>query len=156
MIDAYFRTRTCLGEAANRQKIYYNRDTKPRHLKKGDWVINWHKYTVMQTLSNGWIGPFVVTFKSGTCWSVKSWSFHQDRANWVRDELAHCKQEQVIDVGTNPIKSRMTAVGVSIAYQTTDTDTIVVTIDNIALMSTVRRSLRPKTKPSHFFYYLQI
>ncbi len=67
MIDAYFRTRTCLGEAANRQKIYYNRDTKPRHLKKGDWVINWHKYTVKQTLSNGWIGPFVVTFKSGTC-----------------------------------------------------------------------------------------
>ncbi len=36
MIDAYFRTRTCLGEAANRQKMYYDRDTSPCHFKKGD------------------------------------------------------------------------------------------------------------------------
>ncbi len=27
MIDAYFRTRKCLGEAANRQRMYYDRDT---------------------------------------------------------------------------------------------------------------------------------
>ncbi len=36
MIDAYFRTRTCLGEAANRQKMCYDRDTTPHHSKKGD------------------------------------------------------------------------------------------------------------------------
>ncbi len=34
MIDAYFRTRTCLGEAANRQKMYYDRDTTPVILRK--------------------------------------------------------------------------------------------------------------------------
>ncbi len=34
MIDAYFRTRTCPGDAAKRQKMYYGRDTTPRHLRK--------------------------------------------------------------------------------------------------------------------------
>ncbi len=42
MFDAYFRTRTCLGKAVNRQKMYYDWDTTPRHFKKGDWVIYWH------------------------------------------------------------------------------------------------------------------
>ncbi len=36
MIDAYFRTRTCLVEAANRQNKFFDRDTTPRHFKKGD------------------------------------------------------------------------------------------------------------------------
>ncbi len=63
MIDAYFRTRRCLGEEANRQKMYYDRDTTPRHFKKGDWVIYWHKPTAMQTLSSGLIGPFIVIEK---------------------------------------------------------------------------------------------
>ncbi len=76
MVDAYFRTQTCLGNAANRQKMYYDRDTTPRHFKKGDWVIYWDKPTAMQTLSSGWTGPFIVTedpvkpdraFQSGTC-----------------------------------------------------------------------------------------
>ncbi len=31
MVDAYFRTRTCLGDAANKQKMYYERDITPRH-----------------------------------------------------------------------------------------------------------------------------
>ncbi len=39
MVDAYFRTRKCLGDAAVRQKMYYVRDTAPRHFKKGDWGI---------------------------------------------------------------------------------------------------------------------
>ncbi len=76
MVDAYFRTKTCLGDAANRQQMYYDRDTTPRHFMKGDWVIYWHKPTAMLTLSSGWTDPFVVTekvsvvdraFKSGTC-----------------------------------------------------------------------------------------
>ncbi len=49
MVDAYFRTRKCLGDAAIRQKMYYDRDTAPRHFKKGDWVIYWHKLTAMLT-----------------------------------------------------------------------------------------------------------
>ncbi len=63
MVDAYFKTKTCLGDVANRQKMYYDRDTTPHHFKKGDWVIYWHKPTAMQTLSSGWTGPFVVTGK---------------------------------------------------------------------------------------------
>ncbi len=39
MVDAYFRTRKCLGDAANRQNMYYDRDTAPHHFKKGDCVI---------------------------------------------------------------------------------------------------------------------
>ncbi len=63
MLDPYLRTRTCLGNAGNRQKMYYDKDTTPSHFKKRDKVIYWHKPTAMQTLSNGWTGPFVVTEK---------------------------------------------------------------------------------------------
>ncbi len=63
MVDAYFRTRKCLGDAAVRQKMYFDRDTAPHHFKKGDWIIYWHKPTAMQTLSSGWTGPFIVSEK---------------------------------------------------------------------------------------------
>ncbi len=52
-----------MGDAAVRQKVYYDRDTTPRHFKKGDWVIYWQKPTAMQTLSSSWTGPFVVAEK---------------------------------------------------------------------------------------------
>ncbi len=160
LIDAYFRTRTCLGEAANRQKKYYDRDTTPRHFKKGDWVIYWHKPTAMQTLSSGWTGPSLVMEKV----SVVDYRIqmnptgpskvvhvdqlildpcHQDRANWVRDELARHIEERVIDVGTDPIESRTMTVRVSIVCQTSDTDPIVIANDNIAPTSTIHRSSRP-------------
>ncbi len=48
----------------------------------------------------------------------------------VRDELARHIEERVIDVGTDPIESRTTTVGVSIACQISDTDPIVVANDN--------------------------
>ncbi len=145
MVDAYFRTRTCLGNAANRQKMYYNRDTTPRHFKKGDWVIYWHKPTAMQTLPSGWTGSFVVTEKiSVVDYRIKLNSIgpskvihvdqlildpcHQDRADWVRDELAH-QEERVVDVGTDPIVSQQMTVGVSIVCQTFDTDPIIVSND---------------------------
>ncbi len=57
MVNVYFRTKQCLGDAAIRQKIYYNKDTAHRHFKKGDWVIYLHKPTVIQTLSSGWTRP---------------------------------------------------------------------------------------------------
>ncbi len=63
MIDAYFNAMQCLGDAAIRQKIYYDRDTTPGHFKKGDWVIYWHKPAAKQTLSSGWTCSFVVTEK---------------------------------------------------------------------------------------------
>ncbi len=162
MVDAYFKTRTCLGNRANRQKMYYDRETTPHHFKKGDWVIYWHKPTAMQTLSSGWTGPFVVTEKV----SVVDYRIqlnpigpskvvhvdqlirnpcHQDRANWVRDELDRQIDEKVIDVGTDPIIS-----------QTSDTDPIVVSNDKVATIIIVHRSLRRKRKPHRFIYYLQI
>ncbi len=45
------------------KKMYYDRATTHRHFMKEDWVIYWHKPTAMQTLSNGWTSPFVVTEK---------------------------------------------------------------------------------------------
>ncbi len=143
MVDVYFRTRKCLGDAATRQKMYYDRDTAPQHFKKGDWVIYWHKPTAMQTLSSGWSGPYVVTEKvsvgdyrvqlnpTGSSKVVHVDQLiidpcHQDRANWVRDELAHQIDERVIDVDTDHIMSQQTTVGVSIACQTSDIDTIVI------------------------------
>ncbi len=127
----------------------------------------------MQTLSSGWTGPFVVTEKvsvgdyriqinpTGPSKVVHVYQLildpcHQERANWVRDELDGRIEEQVIDVPTYPIESRMMTLGVSIACQTTDTDPIVVANDNIAPTSTVHSSSRPKRKPSRFFYYLRI
>ncbi len=105
MDDAYFRTRTCLGEAANRQNMYYDRDTTPRHFNNGDWVIYWHNPTAMQTLSSGWTCQFVLTEKVSIVdyriqlnQTVPSKVVHVDqlildpchqyRANWVKDELA--------------------------------------------------------------------
>ncbi len=63
MVDAYFRTRKCLGDAATTQKMFYDRDTAPRHFKKGDWVMYWHKPNAMQTLSIDWTVPDVVIEK---------------------------------------------------------------------------------------------
>ncbi len=123
----------------------------------------------MQILSSGWTGPFVVTEKV----SVVDYRIqlnqtgpskvvhvdqlildpcHQDRANWVRDELAHHIEEWVIDVGTDTIVSQKMTVGVSIACQTSDTDPN----DKIALTISIHRRLRQKSKPSRFIYYLQI
>ncbi len=125
MVDAYFRTRKCLGNAAIRQKMYYDRDTDPHHFKKGDWVIYCHKPTAMQTLSSGWTGPYIVIEKVSVIdyriqlnliWPSKVVNVdqlildpcHQDRANWVRDELAHQIDLRVIDVGTDSIVSQQT------------------------------------------------
>ncbi len=36
MVNAYFRMRKCLGDAATRQKMYCDWDTAPHHFKKGD------------------------------------------------------------------------------------------------------------------------
>ncbi len=103
MVDAYFRMRNCLGDAATRQKMYYDRNTVPHHFNKGDWVIYWHKPTAMQTLSSGWTGPFVVIEKVSVIdYRIQnptgpSKVVHvdrlildpcpQDRANWIRDDL---------------------------------------------------------------------
>ncbi len=101
MVDAYFRTRKCSGDAAIRQKMYHDRDTVPRHFKKGDWVIYWHKPTALQTLSSSWTGPYVVIEKVSVIVyriqlkpTAPSKVVHvdqlildhcqQDRANWVR------------------------------------------------------------------------
>ncbi len=80
---------------------------------------------------------------------------HQDRANWVRDELAH-QEEKEIDVGTDPIVSQQMTVGVSIACQTFDTDPIVIFNNKAAPTIIVRRSSRQKRKPRHLIHYLQI
>ncbi len=164
MVDAYFRTTTCLGEAANRQKMYYDTDTTLRHFKKGDWVIYWHKPTAMQTLSSGWTGPFLITEKV----SVVDYRIqlnptkpskvvhvdqlildpcHQDRANWVRDELARQIDQRVVDVGTDPIVSQQKTVGVSISCQTSDTDPIIVSNGKVAPTIIIRRSSRRKRNP---------
>ncbi len=81
---------------------------------------------------------------------------NHDRANCVRDELAHQIDEKVIDVGTDPIVSQQTTVGVSIVCQTFDTDPIVISNDKTAPTIIIRRSSRRKRKPHRFIYYLQI
>ncbi len=104
MVEVYFRTRKCLGDAAARQKMYYDRDTAPCHFKKCELVIYCHKPTAMQTLSSDWTGPFVVTEKvslvdyrvllnpTGPSKVVHVDQLildhcHQDRASLIRDEL---------------------------------------------------------------------
>ncbi len=65
---------------------------------------------------------------------------HQDRANLVIDELARQIDEKVIDVGTDSIVSQQMAVGVSIVYQTSDTDPIVISNDKVAPKIIICRS----------------
>ncbi len=81
--------------------------------------------------------------------------YHQYRANWVTDEVAH-QEEKVIDVDTDPIVSQQTTVGVSIACQTFDTDPIVALNDKAVPTIIFHRSLRRRRKPCHLVYYLQI
>ncbi len=162
------RTRKCLGDAATRQKMYYDRDTAPCHFKKGDLIIYWHKPTAMQTLSSGWTGPYVVTEKvsvvdyiiqlnpTGSSKVVHVDQLiidpcHQNRANWVRDELARQIDERVIDVGTDPFMSQQMTLSVSIACQTSDTDPIIISNDKEAPAIIVRRSSRRKRKPPSFY-----
>ncbi len=137
-----------MGDAATRQKMYYDIDTAPCHLKKRDWVIYWHKPTAMLTLSSDWTGPYVVIGKvsvidyriqlnpTGPSKVVHFDQLildpcHQNRTNWVRDGLALQIDERVIDVGTDLIVSQQTTVGVSIACQTSDTVPIVVSNDKV-------------------------
>ncbi len=155
--------------------MYYDRDTAPRHFKKGDWVIYWHKPTTMQNLSSGWTGPFIVTEKvCAVDYRIQLRPdepskvvhvdqlildpCHQDRANWIRNELAHNVGKRVSDVGTDSIESQQMTDGVSIVCQTSDTDLIVVSNDKVAPTVIVCRSSRRKRKPHHlvYYYYLQI
>ncbi len=134
--------------------------TALHHFKKGDWVIYWHKPTAMQTLSSAWTGPFVVAEKL----SVVDYRIqlhldgsskvvlvdqlildpcHQERTNWIRDELAHkIVDDKVVDMGTDPIRPQQTTVGVSIACQTSETDNIVVSNNKVAPIIIIRRSSR--------------
>ncbi len=66
---------------------------------------------------------------------------HQDRANWIRDELARKTDERVVNVGTDPIRPQQTTLGVSIVCQTSDTDPIIVSKKD-ALMIIVSRNSR--------------
>ncbi len=167
MVDAYFKARQCLGDAAISQRIYYNRDTTPHHFKKGDWVIYWHKLTVMPS---GWTGPFIVTEKvsvvdykiqlnpDGSSKVVhldQLWVdlYYQDRTGWIRVELAHRADERLT---TDPLPPRMATVGVSIVFQTSTTDPIIVASNNSAPKLTVCRSMRIKRRPICLVYYLQI
>ncbi len=151
----------------------YDMDTAPQYFKKGDWVIYWHKPTAMQTLSSSWTGPFgiiekvsVIDYRIQLNLIGPSKVLHvdqlildpcyQDRANWVRDELADQIDERVIDVDTDPIVSQQMTVGVSIVFQTYDTDPIFVSNDKVVPTIIVLRNSRRKRKPNQLIYYLQI
>ncbi len=45
LVNAFFKVRQFLGDAARRQKMYYDRTTAPCHFKKGDWIIYWYAQT---------------------------------------------------------------------------------------------------------------
>ncbi len=110
----------------------------------------------MHTLSSGWTGLFVVAEVSVVDYRIQrtpEWSSkvvyvdqlildpcHQDRTNWVRDELARKVDDKVVNVGTDLIRPPHTTVGVSIACQTSDTDPIVISNDKATPTIIVRRS----------------
>ena len=175
LVSAYFRARQCLGIAAKRQKMYYDRDTAPRHFKKGDWVIYWHKPTAMQTLSISWTRPFIVTEKvsivdnriqlnpTGNSKMVhvdQLWldPCHQGRSNWVRDEIDRLKANgNRVDMAfnTDPIIARATTE-VSISCQTDDTTQPIIVSSKNTPKTNVRRTNRLKGRPVRLVYYLQI
>ncbi len=172
MVGGYFNARQCLGEAAIRQKIYYDRDTTPCHFKKGNWIIYWHKPTSMQPLSSGWTGPFVVTEKVSVVDykiqlkpegssnvvhvdQLRLHPCHQERTNWTGD-MSRREVKRIATRGTDPLRPRTTTVGMSIACQTSDTDPIIVESNNPTPKVTVHRSTRKKRRPIRLVYYLQI
>ncbi len=118
----------------------------------------------MQTLSSGWTGPFVVTEKvsvvdyriqlrpDGSSKGVHVDQLildpcHQERTNWIRDELARKMDDLVVDVGTDPIRPQQTTVGVSIACQTSDTDPVVFSNNKVTPTIIFHRSSRRNRKP---------
>ncbi len=75
----------------------------------------------MQTLSSGWTGPFVVTEKvsvvdyriqlrpEGSSKVVhvdqlRLETCHQERTNWIRDEMARHQVERIATRGTDPLR----------------------------------------------------
>ncbi len=118
----------------------------------------------MQTLSSSWTSPFVVTEKvsvvdyriqlrpEGSSKVVFMDIFfldtcHQERTNWIRDELARQEDDKVVNVGTDPIRPQHTTGGVSIACQTFDTDPIVISNNKVTPMVIIHWSSRRKMKP---------
>ncbi len=102
--------------------MYYDRDTTPHHFKNRDWLIYWHKPTVMQTSSSDWNGPFIMDEKV----SVVDYriQLHPDgflkvihvdqlildhcdreRTNWIRNEPAHkTEDDKVVNVDDSGFK----------------------------------------------------
>ncbi len=81
---------------------------------------------------------------------------HQDRPNWITDEMNHCEVERITTRGTDPFHPRTVTVGVSITCQTSDTDPIFIENNNPTPKVTVHRSMRRKRRPICLVYYLQI
>ncbi len=120
----------------------------------------------MQTLSSGWTGPLIVAEKV----SVVDYRIqlhperssevvhvdqlildpcYQERTNWIRDMLACKMDDNVVNVGTDPIRPQQMTVGISIACQTSDTDPIIISNDKVT-------QVREEKKILHLVYYIQI
>ncbi len=122
----------------------------------------------MQTFSSGWTGPFIVTEKvsivdyriqlrpNGSSKVVHVDQLildpcHQERTNWIRDELASKIDDLMVEVGRDPLRPQQTTVGVSIACQTSDTDPIVISNNKVTPTIIACRSSRRKGSPVILF-----
>ncbi len=81
---------------------------------------------------------------------------HQDRTNWIRDEMAHRDEENVANRRPDHLLPQFVIVGSSVACQTCDMEPIVTSDNNKTPKVTVRRSSRRKQRPIRLVYYRQI
>ncbi|CAG2184718.1 unnamed protein product [Mytilus edulis] len=63
MREAYKNVYDHSGQAAQRQKLYYDRGLKVRKFEPNCWVWRWYLPKVNQTLGLGWTGPYLVIEK---------------------------------------------------------------------------------------------
>ncbi|CAG2243564.1 unnamed protein product [Mytilus edulis] len=63
MREAYKNVYDHSGQAAQRQKLYYDRGLKVRKFEPNCWVWRWYPPKVNQTLGLGWTGPYLVIEK---------------------------------------------------------------------------------------------
>ncbi len=52
MVLAYILAHQTMGIAANRQRVYHDKDMAARFFKPGDWFLYWNKPMSLQKLSS--------------------------------------------------------------------------------------------------------
>ncbi|CAC5426234.1 unnamed protein product [Mytilus coruscus] len=107
LTEAYKHVYDHSGQAAQRQKSYYDRGLKVRKLEPNCWVWRWYPPKRNQTLGLGWTGPYLViekitdvTYKIQKSEQTKSIMVHVDH---LKPYLECLNQDVLVSQALTPV-----------------------------------------------------